>query len=71
MFVASNNLKAKNPILCRRMNPKRRCLDTGKVERLVGWKPTVCFEEGLERTIMWFVPKNAAYRWSGKNGKNA
>jgi dTDP-D-glucose 4,6-dehydratase len=44
------------------MNPKRRCLDTGKVERLVGWKPTVCFEEGLKRTIKWFVPKNAAYR---------
>jgi nucleoside-diphosphate-sugar epimerase len=38
-------------------DPKRRCPDTGKVERLVGWKPNVSFEEGLERTIKWFVSK--------------
>lgn len=28
-----------------------------KLEKVVGWKPNVCFEEGLKRTIMWFVPK--------------
>ena len=36
---------------------KRRCPDTNKLERLVGWKPKVNFEEGLKRTIKWFVPK--------------
>lgn len=35
-------------------DPKRRCPDTGKLERLVGWKPNVSFEEGLERTVAWF-----------------
>jgi len=38
-------------------DPKRRCPDTAKLERLVGWKATVGFEDGLERTIKWFVPK--------------
>jgi UDP-glucuronate decarboxylase len=35
-------------------DPKRRCPDTSKLERLVGWKPKVSFEDGLERTITWF-----------------
>jgi nucleoside-diphosphate-sugar epimerase len=38
-------------------DPKRRCPDTNKLEKLVGWKPNVGFEEGLERTIKWFVSK--------------
>jgi len=32
-------------------DPKRRCPDAAKLERLVGWKPNVCFEEGLKRTL--------------------
>ena len=35
-------------------DPKRRCPDTGKLERFVGWKPDVSFEEGLERAVVWF-----------------
>ena len=38
-------------------DPKRRCPDTTKLERLVGWKPTVSFEEGLKRTVTWFSQK--------------
>jgi UDP-glucuronate decarboxylase len=38
-------------------DPKRRCPDTTKLERLVGWKPNVNFEEGLKKTIMWFSKK--------------
>jgi nucleoside-diphosphate-sugar epimerase len=38
-------------------DPKRRCPDTRKLERLVGWKPTVSFEDGLKRTITWFSSK--------------
>jgi UDP-glucuronate decarboxylase len=35
-------------------DPKRRCPDTSKLEKLTGWKPQVRFEDGLKRTIMWF-----------------
>ena len=28
---------------------KRRCPDTTKLEKVVGWKPNVGFEEGLEK----------------------
>jgi UDP-glucuronate decarboxylase len=38
-------------------DPKRRCPDTSKLEKLVGWKPSVSFEEGLKRTIAWFSKK--------------
>jgi len=38
-------------------DPKRRCPDTAKLERLVGWKPKVSFEEGLKRTVTWFSQK--------------
>jgi len=38
-------------------DPKRRCPDTSKLEKVVGWKPNVRFEEGLKRTIKWFVSK--------------
>jgi len=37
-----------------RDDPKRRCPDTSKLEKLSGWKPNVSFEEGLKRTITWF-----------------
>ncbi len=36
-------------------DPKRRCPDTTKLEKLVSWKPNVSFDEGLKRTITWFV----------------
>jgi nucleoside-diphosphate-sugar epimerase len=38
-------------------DPKRRCPDTSKLEKLVGWKPEVSFEKGLKRTIAWFSLK--------------
>ena len=38
-------------------DPKRRCPDTAKLERLVGWKPHVSLEEGLKRTVAWFSQK--------------
>ena len=41
-------------------DPKRRCPDTRKLEKLTGWKPKVNFEKGLKRTIMWFSLKNNA-----------
>ena len=38
-------------------DPKRRCPDTCKLEKIVGWKPQVEFEKGLKRTIKWFSSK--------------
>ena len=38
-------------------DPKRRCPDTAKLQRLVGWKPNVSLEEGLKRTVAWFLQK--------------
>jgi UDP-glucuronate decarboxylase len=35
-------------------DPKRRCPDTSKIVKLLGWKPKMGFEEGLLRTITWF-----------------
>lgn len=40
-------------------DPKRRCPDTGKMEKLLNWKPRVGLEQGLERTITWFQRKNS------------
>lgn len=32
----------------------RRCLDTSRAKKLLGWEAQVRFEEGLKRTIDWF-----------------
>jgi UDP-glucuronate decarboxylase len=39
-------------------DPKRRCPDTTKLEKLVEWKPNISIEEGLKRTITWFSKEN-------------
>ena len=39
-------------------DPKRRCPDTSKMEKLLSWKPRIGLEQGLERTITWFQKKN-------------
>jgi|SRR5208283_2058542 len=52
--------KSKSPITFHTLpqdDPKRRCPDTTKLERLLGWKPKVNFEEGLKRTVTWFSQK--------------
>lgn len=35
-------------------DPKRRCPDTAKMEKLLGWKPKISLDLGLKRTIEWF-----------------
>jgi UDP-glucuronate decarboxylase len=39
-------------------DPKRRCPDISKLEKLVRWKPEVAFDEGLKRTIDWFSQRS-------------
>lgn len=34
-------------------DPKRRCPDTTKIEKLLKWKPEINFEKGVQRTIRW------------------
>ena len=35
--------------------PRHTLADYSKAERMLGWKPRVSFEEGLERTIEYFI----------------
>ncbi len=34
---------------------RRYAIDCGKIERELGWKPTVRFEDGLRETVDWYV----------------
>lgn len=40
-------------------DPKRRCPDTSKMEKLLRWKARLSLKEGLRRTIMWFQRNSA------------
>lgn len=40
-------------------DPRRRCPDIGRAEKLLGWKPKISLQQGLARTITWFQRKNA------------
>jgi dTDP-glucose 4,6-dehydratase len=33
---------------------RRYAIDCGKIERELGWRPTVSFEEGLRETVQWY-----------------
>jgi UDP-glucuronate decarboxylase len=52
--------KTRSPIVFKPLpkdDPKRRCPDTTKLERLTGWTPKVEFDDGLKRMIDWFSSK--------------
>ena len=34
---------------------QRYAIDAGKIERELGWQPQVSFEEGIERTVAWYL----------------
>ncbi len=34
---------------------KRYAIDSSKIEKTLGWEPTVTFEEGLSKTIDWYL----------------
>lgn len=34
---------------------KRYAIDAGKLNRELGWKPSVTFEEGLDKTVDWYL----------------
>ena len=33
----------------------RYAIDATKIERELGWRPSVTFEQGLEKTVTWFL----------------
>jgi len=37
----------------------RYAIDTGRIERELGWRPSVTLEEGLERTVRWYLDNEA------------
>jgi len=38
-------------------DPRRRCPDTSKARRLLGWSAQTSLEDGLRKTINWFLEK--------------
>jgi dTDP-glucose 4,6-dehydratase len=34
---------------------RRYAIDCSRIERELGWKPEAGFEEGLERTVDWYL----------------
>jgi UDP-glucuronate decarboxylase len=38
-------------------DPKRRCPDIGRAEKLLRWKPKISLDQGLEKTVIWFRRK--------------
>ena len=37
----------------------RYAIDASKIERELGWKPSLTFDEGLEKTIAWYLENEA------------
>jgi dTDP-glucose 4,6-dehydratase len=33
----------------------RYAIDASKLEKDLGWKPSITFEEGLEKTVDWYL----------------
>lgn len=40
----------------------RHTCDASKIERLLGWRPTIHFKEGLDRTAQWYLDNEAWWR---------
>ena len=34
---------------------RRYAIDASKLNKELGWKPSVTFEEGLEKTVSWYL----------------
>lgn len=37
--------------------------NAGKIRRELGWRPSICFDDGLSQTVCWYVNvKQAGFR---------
>jgi GDP-L-fucose synthase len=43
----------------------RRCLDTSRAERMLGWSARTSFREGLARTVEWYRARRARHAGAG------
>ncbi|MGB7373491.1 dTDP-glucose 4,6-dehydratase [Pontixanthobacter sp.] len=51
----------------------RYAIDASRIERELGWKPSVSVEEGLRKTVEWYLTNEAWWRplWEAGAGKRA
>ena len=40
----------------------RYAIDSSKIERQLGWRPSVTFEDGLRRTVLWYLQRGDWWR---------
>jgi dTDP-glucose 4,6-dehydratase len=40
----------------------RYAIDSSKLQRELGWKPSVTFDEGLRRTVAWYLDNDWWWR---------
>ncbi len=43
----------------------RYAIDSSKLRRELGWEPSLCFEEGLARTVKWYIGNEEWLRGTG------
>ncbi len=41
---------------------RRYAIDAGKIERELGWRPSVTFEQGIELTVKWYLDNESWWR---------
>ena len=39
----------------RKGHDRRYSMDSSKISRELGWRPTVSFDEGIQKTIEWYL----------------
>ncbi len=49
---------------------RRYALDTTKIGRELGWKPGISFEEGIRKTVQWYI-QNGSWWQRIKSGEYA
>lgn len=66
-LVPSQNLKSREQLITfvadRPGHDFRYAINCSKIEKELGWKPSLSFEQGLEKTIRWYLDNHAW--WQG------
>ena len=69
--IVQRLMKSSGEIVCRPQpfedDPKQRKPDISKAERVLGWRPAVSLDEGLERTIAYLREECASKAMNASN----